>query len=136
MAKSNNRKPQLLLHEHNNPWNHVNILIHMEKGLYRWLKDLEMGYYPALNISAQYNNKDPHMWKRKAKSIESVRDLKTSPWWLWRWRKRPQAKEFRKCLKAEKVTKQIFTCNLQKEHSPTNAFILVKPILEFWPLKM
>ena len=32
--------------------------------------------------------------------------------------KRPQAKEFRKCLKAEKVTKQIFTCNLQKEHSP------------------
>ena len=42
------------------------------------LKDLEMGY-PALNISAQDNNKYPYMQKRKAESIETVRDLKTPP---------------------------------------------------------
>ena len=138
MAKSDNRKPQLLLHQHYNPRNHVNILIHMEKDFRDdYIKDLEMGYYPALIISAQYNYKGPHMWKRKAESIESVRDLKMLHWWLWRWTKMPQAKEFRQRLEAGKGNKTDFHLQSPEGTQPHQCldFSLVKPILDFWPLK-
>lgn len=69
------------------------------------------------------------MWKTKAKSIESVRDCEdVTLMALEDGARGHTGQEFREGQKAEKVMKQIFTCNLQKEHSPTNAFILVKPI--------
>ena len=97
-----------------------------------------MGYYPALNISAQYNNKDPHMWKRKAERPRVSERFENATLMALKIEEEATGQGIQEVSRSWKGNERDFHLQSPEGTQPRQClyFSLVKPILEFWPLKM